>query len=169
MRDRILGRDYKRTFVLILLSALILGAAAGISIPVSLRVQISEKSVLRQQAKEQYQQMAVTGGAPNGAATGGDYGLHDYLDDQEDTWASQMTPLTTANYILIGVMGGLVLIWLVWYWASVMGWLYQSADRENMNCPLWTILGSFFNFLAVFAFLIVRGRPDRARTRPYHP
>lgn len=160
MRDRILGRDYKRTFVLILLSALILGAAAGISIPVSLRVQISEKSVLRQQAKEQYQQMAITGG---------DYDLHDYLDDQEDTWAGQMTPLTTANYILIGVMGGLVLIWLVWYWASVMGWLYQSADRKNMNCPLWTILGGFFNFLAVFAFLIVRGRPDRARTRPYHP
>ena len=160
MRDRILGRDYKRTFVLILLSALVLGAAAGISIPVSLRVQISEKSVLRQQAKEQYQQMAITGG---------DYDLHDYLDDQEDTWASQMTPLTTANYILIGVMGGLVLIWLVWYWASVMGWLYQSADRENMNRPLWTILGGFFNFLAVFAFLIVRGRPDRARTRPYYP
>ena len=160
MRDRILGRDYKRTFVLILLSALILGAAAGISIPVSLRVQISEKSVLRQQAKEQYQQMAITGG---------DYDLHDYLDDQEDTWASQMTPLTTANYILIGVMGGLVLIWLMWYWASVMGWLYQSADRENMNRPLWTILGGFFNFLAVFAFLIVRGRPDRARPRPYYP
>ena len=160
MRDRILGRDYKRTFVLILLSALVLGAAAGISIPVSLRVQISEKSVLRQQAKEQYQQMAITGG---------DYDLHDYLDDQEDTWASQMTPLTTANYILIGVMGGLVLIWLMWYWASVMGWLYQSADRENMNRPLWTILGGFFNFLAVFAFLIVRGRPDRARTRPYYP
>ena len=160
MRDRILGRDYKRTFVLILLSALVLGAAAGISIPVSLRVQISEKSVLRQQAKEQYQQMAIPGG---------DYDLHDYLDDQEDTWAVQMTPLTTANYILIGVMGGLVLIWLVWYWASVMGWLYQSADRENMNRPLWTILGGFFNFLAVFAFLIVRGRPDRARTRPYYP
>ena len=160
MRDRILGRDYKRTFVLILLSALILGAAAGISIPVSLRVQISEKGVLRQQAKEQYQQMAITGG---------DYDLHDYLDDQEDTWAGQMTPLTTANYILIGVMGGLVLIWLVWYWASVMGWLYQSADRENMNRPLWTILGGFFNFLAVFAFLIVRGRPGRGRPRPYYP
>lgn len=160
MRDRILGRDYKRTFVLILLSALVLGAAAGISIPVSLRVQISEKSVLRQQAKEQYQQMAITGG---------DYDLHDYLDDQEDTWASQMTPLTTANYILIGVMGGLVLIWLVWYWASVMGWLYQSADRENMNRPLWTILGGFFNFLAVFAFLIVRDRPGRGRPRPYYP
>ncbi len=160
MRDRILGRDYKRTFVLILLSALVLGAAAGISIPVSLRVQISEKSVLRQQAKEQYQQMAITGG---------DYDLHDYLDDQEDTWASQMTPLTTANYILIGVMGGLVLIWLMWYWASVMGWLYQSADRENMNRPLWTILGGFFNFLAVFAFLIVRDRPGRGRPRPYYP
>jgi len=160
MRDRILGRDYKRTFVLILLSALVLAAAAGISIPVSLRVQISEKSVLRQQAKEQYQQMAITGG---------DYDLHDYLDDQEDTWASQMTPLTTANYILIGVMGGLVLIWLMWYWASVMGWLYQSADRENMNRPLWTILGGFFNFLAVFAFLIVRDRPGRGRPRPYYP
>ena len=45
-----------------------------------------------------------------------------------------------------------------------MAWLRKSAVSEGMNKSLWPILGLFTNLLAVFAFLIVRDNPHRARS-----
>jgi glutaminase len=42
------------------------------------------------------------------------------------------------------------------YWLLIMAWLYQAAAKASMNRTLWTILGLFFNLVAVIAFLIVR-------------
>ncbi len=64
------------------------------------------------------------------------------------------------------LFGGLIVLWLALgavYWLLVMAWLYKSAVCEGMNKSLWPILGLFFNLFAVFAFLIVRDRPNRTK------
>jgi len=62
------------------------------------------------------------------------------------------------------IVGGLGVIWVVlvlFYWFSVVEWLYKNSVVEGMNKSLWPILGLFLNFIAVFAFLIARDRPSR--------
>ena len=159
MNEKILARNYKKTFIIILILALALGAATGVAIPLSLRTQISEHSVMIQQMRQEYLRQTQN----NAAARQGnaEYDFEDYVDDHEETWESEMTPLSATNYVVIGGLGVLWLALLVWYWATVMGWLYKSAVWENMNRSLWMILGGFFNVFAVLAFLIVRDRPGR--------
>ena len=76
-------------------------------------------------------------------------------------WKSKITPLTAANY---AVIGGLSVLWAVLvlaYWLTVAAWLCKSAVNEGMNRSLWPILGLFFNVFAVMAFCIVRDRPQK--------
>ena len=75
----------------------------------------------------------------------------------------QITPLSAANYAILGGIAVLWLVLLVYYWLLVMAWLYKNARSEGMNQSLWPILGLFTNLLAVLAFLIVRDDPRRRK------
>lgn len=76
---------------------------------------------------------------------------------------SSITPLNATNYAIIGGLSVLWAVLVLFYWFDVVAWLYKEAVNEGMNKSLWPILGLFFNFLAAFAFMIVRDRPSRIR------
>ena len=155
MKEKVMTKNYKKTFIILLIFELLLGAVTGVAIPLSLRTQISEASVLREQARQQYEKDIKT----YGAAAVGDW--DEYEDNYDSQWHSQLTPLNAANYAVIGVLGSMCAIVLIIYWITVAEWLYKSAAVNGMNPSLWAILGAFFNFLAVLAFLIARDSPGR--------
>ena len=150
MREAIMKKNYAKVFKLVILLAVVLAVVTAVTVPLSLSQQISDLSALEQAKQEQTVQQP-----------GGEYGARH--TDREELWKSQITPLSAANYAIIG---GAAILWLVlgiYYWLLVMAWLYKNAVNEGMNKSLWPILGLFTNLLAVFAFLIVRDNPRRVR------
>jgi hypothetical protein len=99
MKEKVMTKNYKKTFIILLIFGLLLGAVTGVAIPLSLRTQISEASVLREQARQQYEKDVKT----YGAAAVGDW--DEYEDNYDSQWHSQLTPLSAANYTVIGVLG----------------------------------------------------------------
>ena len=147
MCEAIMKKNYVEAFRRIILLAVLLAVISAIAVPMSLSRQIRDITALEQSSEEQTIQSD---------------GEHGKLHDREDLWKSQITPLTAANY---AILGGLLVLWLAlaaYYWLLVMAWLYKSAVNEGMNKSLWPILGLFFNFIAAFVFMIVRDRPARA-------
>ena len=156
MKEKAMTKNYKKIFITLLVVALVLGAVTGAAIPLTLRTQISEKSVIREQLRRQYEQLLQAG---DPQVKGVDW--DDYEDSHEGAWSGQITPLNPGNYVVIGVLGAFWLVVLVWYWVTVAQWLNKKSGEAGMNTALWTILGAVFNFLAVLAFLIVRGSMRR--------
>lgn len=140
MSSRIMHKDFARAFKLIIVLFIILAVVTAVAIPLSLSQQISDASSIRQQAHA------------------ADMSEH----QTEKILKSSITPLNATNYAIIGGLGVLWAVLALFYWFDVVAWLYKSAVNEGMNKSLWPILGLFFNFLAVFAFMIVRDRPSRA-------
>lgn len=140
MKNRIMQKDFAKTFKLILVLFIVLAVVTAITIPLSLSQQISDASTARQQAE-----------------------LADMNDHQsEKAIKSQITPLDATNYAIIGGLGVVWVVLVLFYWFDVVAWLYKSSVVEGMNKSLWPILGLFLNFIAVFAFMIARDRPTRA-------
>ena len=149
MRETIMKKNYAKAFKRVVLLAVLLAVVSAVSIPLSLSKQISDLSNLEQIKQEQTVQ------------TDGEHG--ERHADREEMWKSQITPLSAANF---AVIGGLAVLWLalgIYYWLLVVAWLYRSAVNEGMNRSLWPILGLFTNLLAVFIFMIVRDDPRRAK------
>lgn len=148
MREIIMKKNYAKAFKTVILLAVALAVVTAVAIPLSLSKQISDLSNLEQTKQEQTVQ------------TDGEHGER---HDREEAWKGRITPLSAANF---AVIGGLAVLWLalgVYYWLLVVAWLYRSAVNEGMNKSLWPILGLFTNFLAVFIFMIVRDDPRRAK------
>ncbi len=140
MSSRIMHKDFAKAFKLIIVLFIILAVVTAVAIPLSLSQQISDASSIRQQAHA------------------ADMSEH----QTEKILKSSITPLNATNYAIIGGLGVLWAVLALFYWFDVVAWLYKSSVNEGMNKSLWPILGLFFNFLAVFAFMIVRDRPSRA-------
>lgn len=139
MKSRIMQKDFAKTFKIILVLFIVLAVLTAVVIPLSLSQQISDASAARQQVQ-----------------------LADMNEHQsEKVIKSSITPLDATNYAIIGGLGVVWVVLVLFYWFDVAAWLYKNAVIEGMNKSLWPILGAFFNFLAVFAFLIVRDRPSR--------
>ena len=148
MREMIMKKNYAKAFKLVVLLAVLLAVVSAVSIPLSLSKQISDLSDLEQTKQEQMVQ------------TDGEHGDR---HDREELWKGRITPLSAANF---AVIGGLAVLWLalgVYYWLLVVAWLYRSAVNEGMNKSLWPIMGLFTNLLAVFIFMIVRDDPRRVK------
>lgn len=80
---------------------------------------------------------------------------HDY--ENVDFFESGLfTKPSVGAEIVFGVYAVLCALLALAYWLLIMAWLYKAAAKASMNRTLWTILGLFFNLLAVIAFLIVR-------------
>ncbi len=140
MKERIMKKDFARTFRLILVLFIVLAVFTAAAIPLSLSQQISDAASYHQQLQDA------------GTAQG---------HDSERELKSHITPLNATNYAIIGGIGVLWAVLILFYWLDVAAWLYKSSVNEGMNRSLWPILGLFFNFLAAFAFMIVRDRPAR--------
>lgn len=149
MKEKIMTKNYAKAFKTVIILAVVLALLSAISIPLSLAQQIRDISALEQSRQEQ----SITQ----------DGQREEHHIDREKLWKSQLTPLSAANYALLG---GVALLWLVlglYYWLLVVAWLYKNAVNEGMNKSLWPILGLFTNLFAVFAFLIVRDDPRRVK------
>lgn len=147
-RKTILTKNYAKAFKRLILLAVVLAVVTAAAVPLSLSRQISDLSALEQTKQEET--------LPEG-------GEHSGHADREELWKSRITPLSAANYAILGGLAVLWLVLLVYYWLLVMAWLYKNAVNEGMNRSLWPILGLFTNLLAVLAFLIVRDDPRRVR------
>ena len=154
MKDHVLSLNYAKTFKRILIFFIVLAVMSAVAIPLSLSRQISDAAALRQQYALEKQ---------NAIASGETTDKDHHHDDMEDVWKSQITPLNAVNYAIIGALGVLRVVLVLYYWFTVAAWLYKSAVQENMNKSLWLYLGLIFNFLAVMAFCIVRDRPEKLK------
>ena len=137
-----LKKNYARAFKTLIILAVVLAVVTAAAVPLSLSRQIRDFSALEQTAEQ-------TDGEHRG--------------ERGEAWKGHITPLSAANY---AVLGGAALLWLelgVYYWLLVAAWLYKSAVNEGMNRSIWPILGLFANLAAVFAFCIVRDNPRRAK------
>ena len=139
MKNYVMTKNYKKAFRRLIICFVILAVISAVGIPLSLSQQISDASHFRQQAQ-----------------------AADMTEHQaERALKSSITPLNATNYAIIGGLGVLWAVLVLFYWFDVVAWLYKEAVKEGMNKSLWPILGLFFNFLAAFAFMIVRDRPSR--------
>ncbi len=154
MKDHVMSLNYAKTFKRILILFIVLAVVSAVAIPLSLSRQISDAATLRQQYALEKQ---------NAVASGETKDKDHHHDDMEDVWKSQITPLNAVNYAIIGALGVLWVVLVLYYWFTVAAWLYKSAVQENMNKSLWLYLGLIFNFLAVMAFCIVRDQPKKLK------
>lgn len=146
MKEKIMRGNYKKAFVTIIILAVVLALVSAIAVPLSLSQQIRDAHAWEQTAKAE----RLRSGEHDGEREHGD-------------WEKNITPLNVGHFVLFG---SLIVLWLALgaaYWLLVMAWLYKSAVCEGMNKSLWPILGLFCNIFAVFAFLIVRDRPNRKK------
>ena len=145
MHEKVMRENYAKAYKLVIILALVLAVVSAVAIPLSLSQQIKDAAALEQTYGEEHYD-----------------GEHDG-HDSEDTWKSQITPLTPGHFVIFGVDGLLWLLLLAYYWLLTAAWLYRSAVNEGMNKSLWMILGLVGNLLAVAAFLIVRDAPQRKK------
>lgn len=150
MKSYAMELNYKKAFRRIIILFVVLAVITAVAIPLSLSQQISDAATLRQQYENSE---------------------HDRYDDDdehehhhEDAWKSQITPLSAANYAIIGSLGVLWVVLVLAYWLTVIAWLYRSAVNAGMNRSLWPILGIFLNVFAAMLFCIVRDRPAARRS-----
>ena len=92
MREMIMKKNYAKAFKRVVLLAVLLAVVSTVSIPLSLSQQLSDLSNLEQTKQEQAVQT---------------YGEHGERHDREEAWKSQITPLSAANF---AVIGGLVVL-----------------------------------------------------------
>ncbi len=156
MKERIMKRDYGKTFKRIAVLFVLLAVVTAVAVPLSLSRQISDAAALKQERALAAQSAAVTANTEGGDRHDGG---HDRDGMDEEAWKSRITPLGAMNYAVIGGLGVLWAVLALCYWLAVIAWLYKSAVNEGMNKSLWAVLGLFFNVFAVMAFCIVRDRP----------
>lgn len=87
MREMMMKKNYAKAFKTIVLLAVLLAVVSAVSSPLSLSRQISDLSNLEQTKQEQTVQAD---------------GEHGDCHDREEAWKSQITPLSAANFAVIG-------------------------------------------------------------------
>ena len=111
MRKTILTKNYAKAFKRLILLAVVLAVVTAAAVPLSLSRQIRDLSALEQTKQEET------------LPEGGEHGSH---ADREELWKSRITPLSAANYAILGGLAVLWLVLLVYYWLLVMAWLYKT-------------------------------------------
>ena len=105
MKEKIMCWNYKKAFVTLVTLAVVLALVSAIAVPLSLSQQISDASHFRQQAQ-----------------------AADMTEHQaERALKSSITPLNATNYAIIGGLGVLWAVLVLFYWFDVVAWLYKEA------------------------------------------
>ncbi|MGC4020193.1 MAG: zinc ribbon domain-containing protein [Muricomes sp.] len=171
LQTKIMNMDFKkaaRRFILLSLAVILLGGALT---GFMFRTQIGEAASYHQnyengreneawkdnseEWKDNSEDARHDGenyGEPEERERGHERGEADFFETGQFTMPTVGEILVFATYVSLCALITLT------YWLLVMVWLYQAASKADMNKLLWTLLGLFFNFLAVIAFLIVRSR-----------
>lgn len=98
MKERIMKKDFAKAFTLILVLFIVLAVFSAAAIPLSLSQQISDAASYRQQ-------LQTADGAQR--------------HDSEREFKSHITPLNATNYAIIGGIGVLWAVLILFYWFDV--------------------------------------------------
>ena len=163
--EKITATDFRKAFTLLIIIPLAVVVACAALNFFMFRTQLGELAALDKMEEQNIQavhgQQENTGhngdgeheeDSEHGGADGHGHGEVDVFD------AGLVTRPSTGA--IVAAIGSIILCSLcaLAYWLTVAAWLYKAAVKAGMNCALWSLLGLAFNFLAVFAFIIVRAR-----------
>jgi len=150
--EKVAAADFRKPVKRLVLITLAVVLACGALSAYMFRTQLSEMAALKGTDSRSEQTAEIQDG----------HGEHDHdRDIGELIDAGVITPPSAAA-AAVGIVS-IVLCGLcaLAYWLMVAAWLYKAAAKARMNRALWAILGLLTNLIAVFAFLIVRGRMTR--------
>lgn len=161
LQNRVMNINFKKTAVRFIIIALIVILLGGIAVGVTFRTQISEiitYSQTEDQAEhtsDQQKQLTEDNEKYSQKENGehdskSEYNDHEFFDSAQFTKPSTGMKIALCGYI--GICG----LFALAYWLLIAAWLFQASAKAYMSTLLWTVLGLFFNVLAVIAFLIVR-------------
>lgn len=159
LQASIMNMNFKKTAKRFIILSLIIVILGGVLTGFMFRTQIGE-AITYQQTYENNSdngsQKDYKGNDRYYGENRGDYERgHDY--ENADFFESGLfTKPSVGAEIVFGVYAGLCALLALAYWLLITAWLYQAATKASMNRTHWTMLGLFFNLLAVIAFLIVR-------------
>lgn len=181
--DKLINRNYTKRIIAIIVAAFVLLAAVAVLIPVTLHRQISEALTLLEEyeskEKQEEMQKGNTGSAKSAEDTeaagntdevkevGDEEGeKHDgkKRDDTEHEIKAilrQLTPVGKGTKLAFAAVFMLAFLLGVFYWITVVEWLYKMAVIHGLNRALWPILGCIFNILVIPVLLIVICDPKR--------
>lgn len=154
--EKLVARNFKKRFIAIAIAAAVMLVLSAASVAVLCHTQISEAVTLEKTLETQEKLQSE-------AQRGDEEGGHD--SEREDPELFQIgMPLPVVSIVILIVVAALDSVLMLFYWASVVEWLYKAAVKNWLNRALWPILGAFFNLLAVFALLIIINEPKRGTT-----
>lgn len=155
--ETIITRDFKKRFIIIAAAAVILLILSAVSVALLCHTQISEAAKLE---KAYYEQEKLLRDAQKSDISAEESaGEH---DKEEPEFFDMVTPLPVSSIVILCAVIALGAALAVFYWITIIEWLYKSAVRNGLNRALWPILGAIFNIFAVLAMLIVINEPKRA-------
>lgn len=150
LSEKLIGRNYKKRFIVIIITAAALLLVSVGAVAALTHTQISEAISLE---KEYEQQEKLTEGSGAEREEGG--------KREEAGFEGKITPLPTASIVVLCALAAIWVVLALFYWVSVMEWLYKMAAKNGLNRALWPILGGVANIIAVLAMLIIVNDPKR--------
>jgi len=151
--EKIAATDFRKPAKRLVILTLIVVLACGALNGYLFRTQISEMAALKH---SESQRVPVT---QSHSTRDGDQEPDGHEQEEADLFDSGLITRPSAAAVGAGITS-IVLCGLcaLAYWLLVAAWLCKASAKAKMNRALWTILGLLTNLIAVFAFLIVRGR-----------
>lgn len=145
--EKLVARDFKKRFIAIAIAAAVMLVISAVSIFALCHTQFSELIA----AENEHTQTESIENAD------GEHGEHG--EDHENHIS--VTPLPVSSIVLLCIVAALDAALALFYWISVIEWLYKAAVKNSLNRALWPILGCFTNLIAVLILLIVINDPGR--------
>lgn len=149
--QRLVERNFKKRFIFTLIAAAVMLAVSAAAVAALCHTQISEGISAHRQYEASEKQ------------------LEENEEEREDGEREQeepglfdsVSPLPVYSVVILVSVTALWAALLIFYWVSVVEWLYKAASRYGLNRALWPILGGVLNIFAVLALLIIVNNPKR--------
>lgn len=154
--EKIIARDFTKRFIFIAIAAVAMLIVSVASVAMLCHTQISEAIQLEKNYDEQEK-------LPRDTQTEDiKDNEHEHGNEREEPeFFDMVTPLPVVSIVILCVIAALYAALAVFYWISIVEWLYKAAVKNGLNHALWPILGAVFNIFAILALLIVVNDPKR--------
>ena len=153
-------RSYKRRVLAILIAAGVMLAAMAVLIPITLHRQMAEFRRIEEAREKQEQSETVVDGG------------EERQNRERDEWKKeirsvlhQLPPVGDGAKIVFAVMAALLILLGIFFWITVVEWLYKMAVLHGLNRALWPMLGMIFHILVIPVLLVVLCDPKRMAKR----